>query len=77
MAPKRKTAPTVVASTVTDEDENIENVGKRARGKNPDEEETVAYEGSIESKITLAQQWKEGKDPTGYLMSEKLDGMRA
>ncbi len=78
MAPKRKTTSTVIVSS-SSTDENIENGGKRARGnkKIDDEEDTVACEGSIESKITLAQQWKEGKDPTGYLMSEKLDGMRA
>lgn len=32
---------------------------------------------SIPTKISLAQQWTEATDPTGYLMSEKLDGMRA
>jgi len=32
----------------------------------------------IEKHVMLAQEWEEGKiDPTGYLMSEKLDGMRA
>lgn len=32
----------------------------------------------IEKGVMLAQRWEEGKvDPTGYLMSEKLDGMRA
>ena len=32
---------------------------------------------SIPGKISLAQQWKTSIDPTGYIMSEKLDGMRA
>lgn len=33
---------------------------------------------SIESQVMLAQRWEAGKtDPTAYLMSEKLDGMRA
>ena len=32
---------------------------------------------SIVSRISLAQKWKPTSDPTGYLMSEKLDGMRA
>jgi DNA ligase 1 len=32
---------------------------------------------SIVSRISLAQKWKPSIDPTGYLMSEKLDGMRA
>lgn len=32
---------------------------------------------SIVSRISLAQKWKPTIDPTGYLMSEKLDGMRA
>jgi len=32
---------------------------------------------SIPAKISLAQQWSDTIDPTGYLMSEKLDGMRA
>ena len=33
---------------------------------------------AIEKKVMLAHPWKEDKqDPTGYLMSEKLDGMRA
>ena len=30
----------------------------------------------VPSLIALAQSW-EGQDPTGWLMSEKLDGMRA
>lgn len=32
---------------------------------------------SIVSKVSLAAKWKPSIDPTGYLMSEKLDGMRA
>ncbi len=32
---------------------------------------------SIPGKISLAQQWTASTDPTGYIMSEKLDGMRA
>ena len=28
-------------------------------------------------KIALAHSWKESIDPSGYLLSEKLDGMRA
>ena len=32
---------------------------------------------SITSRISLAQKWKPSIDPTGYVMSEKLDGMRA
>lgn len=32
---------------------------------------------SIVSRISLAAKWKPSIDPTGYLMSEKLDGMRA
>lgn len=32
---------------------------------------------SINTRITLAQQWKPGVCVTGYLLSEKLDGMRA
>lgn len=33
---------------------------------------------SIEKRVMLAHKWQEGKvNPTGYLMSEKLDGMRA
>mmetsp|Transcript_10104 Transcript_10104/g.15114 ORF Transcript_10104/g.15114 Transcript_10104/m.15114 type:complete len:457 (-) Transcript_10104:223-1593(-) len=31
----------------------------------------------IVAKIALAHPWKQTTDPTGYLMSEKLDGMRA
>jgi len=31
----------------------------------------------IVAKIALAHTWKQTTDPTGYLMSEKLDGMRA
>ena len=31
----------------------------------------------IPGKIALAHQWKDSIDPTGFLMSEKLDGMRA
>ena len=31
----------------------------------------------IPKKITLAHPWKSTIDPTGYIMSEKLDGMRA
>lgn len=32
---------------------------------------------SIPGKISLAQQWSASTDPRGYIMSEKLDGMRA
>lgn len=32
---------------------------------------------SIPAKISLAKQWTTSTDPTGYVMSEKLDGMRA
>jgi DNA ligase-1 len=32
---------------------------------------------SIPQLIALAQSWDENQDPTGFLMSEKLDGMRA
>lgn len=32
---------------------------------------------SIVQKVSLAQKWKPSIDPSGYLMSEKLDGMRA
>lgn len=32
---------------------------------------------SIPGSISLAQQWTASTDPTGYVMSEKLDGMRA
>lgn len=32
---------------------------------------------SIPASISLAQQWNASIDPTGYIMSEKLDGMRA
>mmetsp|Transcript_29769 Transcript_29769/g.44157 ORF Transcript_29769/g.44157 Transcript_29769/m.44157 type:complete len:696 (+) Transcript_29769:266-2353(+) len=32
---------------------------------------------SIPLKIMLAEKWKDGNDPKGMLMSEKLDGMRA
>lgn len=43
-------------------------LGKAAGSHNP----------CIEKQVMLAQTWEAGKtDPTGYLMSEKLDGMRA
>eukprot|EP00930_Biecheleria_cincta_P085941 TRINITY_DN75302_c0_g1_i1.p1 TRINITY_DN75302_c0_g1~~TRINITY_DN75302_c0_g1_i1.p1 ORF type:complete len:519 (-),score=74.84 TRINITY_DN75302_c0_g1_i1:25-1581(-) len=43
-------------------------LGKAAGSHNP----------LIEKQVMLAQTWDEGKtSPTGYLMSEKLDGMRA
>ena len=29
------------------------------------------------SQVLLAKKWKDGDDPTGWMMSEKLDGMRA
>jgi DNA ligase-1 len=32
---------------------------------------------SIPAKISLAQQWSASIDPAGYILSEKLDGMRA
>ena len=32
---------------------------------------------SIVSRVSLAAKWKPSINPTGYLMSEKLDGMRA
>lgn len=32
---------------------------------------------SIPGKISLAQAWKTTTNPAGYIMSEKLDGMRA
>ncbi len=36
-----------------------------------------AKNASIPGKVSLAQAWKLTTDPTGYVMSEKLDGMRA
>ena len=42
---------------------------------NPSSKDQRSY--SIPGKISLAHPWKQSMDPTGYVMSEKLDGMRA
>jgi DNA ligase-1 len=60
---------------------------KEVRGVETEAERCQAFAGtvvpsssknaSIPGKISLAQQWTTATDPAGYVMSEKLDGMRA
>ena len=42
---------------------------------NPSSKDQRSY--AIPGKISLAHPWKQSMDPTNYIMSEKLDGMRA